>query len=267
MVILVSRWLKKISWVLVGDGAYACMALAQTCIKRNVTLISRLRLDAQLFEFPEYLPKKLGRKPLKGKRITLKALLTDPTQSWQSLVVNWYGGEIKTLECLSFTCLWYHAGLTPVTLRVVLVKTPAGKNEAEVFFSTNIELEPVNIINYFILRWNLEVTFFETRAHLGVETQRQWSDKAIQRTTPLLLGLYSLITLIGVEMNKIRSLVVAETTSWYDKKGDLTFVDIIAVVRRSIWAKRFSKSANHDDLIKIIDPNAAFILDQLALGA
>ena len=204
---------------------------------------------------------------LKGKRITLKTLLADATQSWQSLVVNWYGGETKTLECLSFTCLWYHAGLVPVTLRVVLVKTPNGKNEAEVFFSTDIGLEPVKIINYFILRWNLEVTFFETRAHLGVETQRQWSDKAIQRTTPLLMGLYSLITLIAVEMNKVRSLVVAETTSWYDKKGELTFIDIIAVVRRSIWSKRFSKSASHDDLVKIIDQDVALILDQLAIAA
>lgn len=267
MVILISRWLKKTAWILVGDGAYACMALAQTCIKQNVTLISRLRLDAQLFKFPEYLPKRLGRKPIKGERITLKMLLADPTQSWQSLVVNWYGGETKVLECLSFTCLWYHAGLVPVTLRIVLVKTPNGKNEAEVFFSTDISLAPFKIINYFILRWNLEVTFFETRAHLGVETQRQWSDKAIQRTTPLLMGLYSIITLIGVEMNKARSLVVAETTSWYDKKGELTFIDILAVVRRSIWSKRFSKSANHHDLVKIIDQDMTFILDQLAIAA
>ena len=267
MVMLVSRWLNKAAWVLVGDGAYACMALAQTCVKRNVTLLSRLRLDAQLFEFPEYLPKKLGRKPIKGKRITLKNLLTDLTQPWQSLVVNWYGGEKKTLECLSFTCLWYHAGQPPLTLCVVLVKTPGGKNEAEVFFSTDMTLEPVKIINYFILRWNLEVTFAETRAHLGVETQRQWSDKAIQRTTPLLMGLYSLLTLIAIEMNKIKTLVVTETTSWYDKKGELTFVDIISVVRRSIWLKRFSKSGNHDDLEKIIGQDAKFILGQLALAA
>lgn len=147
------------------------------------------------------------------------------------------------------------------------MKTPGGKNEGEVFFSTDVVLGPIKTINYFILRWNLEVTFAETRAHLGVETQRQWSDKAIQRTTPLLMGLYSLLTLIAVEMNKIKTLVVTETTSWYDKKGELTFVDIISVIRRSIWTKRFSKSVNDDDFVKIIGQDAKLILEQLAFAA
>ena len=267
MVILISRWLNKAAWILVGDGAYACMALAQTCINRNVTLLSRLRLDAQLFEFPVHLPKKLGRKPVKGKRIELRKLLEDTKQTWVSLNVNWYGGIQKTIECLSFTCLWYHAGEPPVTLRIVLVKTPDGKNSAETFFSTDIKLEPVQIINWFILRWNIEVTFAETRMHLGVETQRQWSDKAIHRTTPLLMALYSLLTLIALEMNKNKALVVAETTSWYDKKGELTFTDIILAVRRSLWATRFSKSENGEDSLKIINQNTKYILDQLALAA
>ena len=267
MVMLISRWLNKAAWILVGDGAYACMALAQTCIDRNVTLLSRLRLDAQLFEFPVHLPKKLGRKPVKGKRIELKKLLEDPNQSWVSLDVNWYSGIQKTIECLSFTCLWYHAGEPPVTLRIVLVKTPGGKNSAETFFSTDVTLKPVQIINWFILRWNIEVTFAETRMHLGVETQRQWSDKAIHRTTPLLMALYSLLTLIALEMNKKKALVVAETTSWYDKKGELTFTDIILAVRRSLWSKRFSKSENDQDSLKIIDQNTKYILDQLVLAA
>jgi len=80
----------------------------------------------------------------------------------------------------------------PISLRIVLVKTPNGKNEAETFFSTDVNLEPTQIINYFVLRWNIEVTFEETRANLGVETQRQWSDNAIARTTPLLMGLSSI---------------------------------------------------------------------------
>ena len=97
----------------------------------------------------------------------------DPSQTWQTLAVKWYGGEQRTIECLTFECLWYHAGERPLKLRIVLVKTPGGKNEAEAFFSTNIANSPTQIIEWFVLRWNIEVTFAKTRAHLGVETQRQ----------------------------------------------------------------------------------------------
>lgn len=127
--------------------------------------------------------KRRGRPPVKGKRINLKAMMDDLTQPWQLITINWYGGEKKTLACSNFTCLWYHAGELPLPLLIVRVKTPDGKNEAEVFFSTDENNLPVQIINWFVLRWNIKVTFAETRMHLGVETQRQWSDNAIQRCT------------------------------------------------------------------------------------
>lgn len=267
MVKVVCRWLKR-HWILIGDGAYACMNLAATCIKKNVTLISRLRLDAQLFHAPVAEKKKLGRKPVKGKRIQLKELLIDPEQAWQTETVNWYGGEKKQIEYLTFVCLWYHAGSAPITLRIVLVKTPNGKNEAETFFSTDIALTPTQIINYFVLRWNIEVTFEETRAHLGVETQRQWSDKAIARTTPLLMGLFSLVTLVAFSMHQIKALVSMETASWYDKKGELTFSDILSIVRRSIWSEKyFSKSENQPDLDKCPDKTINTLIYQLSLAA
>jgi hypothetical protein len=267
MVKLVSRWLRR-SWILVGDGAYACMDLAATCIKQNVILISRLRLDAQLFLFPVYEKKKLGRKPIKGERIQLKELLADQKQIWQTGIVNWYGGEKKTIEYITFICLWYHAGIMPVPLRIVLVKTPNGKNEAETFFSTDADLEPVQIINYFVLRWNIEVTFEETRAHLGVETQRQWSDKAIARTTPLLMGLYSLITLVALKMNQIKALTSMEVASWYDKNGELTFSDILALVRRDIWfQKNFSKSQNKPDFNKYANETINALIYHLSMAA
>lgn len=267
MVKIVSRWLDK-PWILLGDGAYACMDLAVTCIKQRVALISRLRLDAQLFHFPGYEKKKLGRKPIKGKRIYLKDLLADSKQNWQIGIVNWYGCQRKQVQYLSFVCLWYHAGSAPITLRVVLVKTPGGKNEAETFFSTNIDLKPTQIINYFVLRWNIEVTFEEARANLGVETQRQWSDKAIARTTPLLMGLFSFVTLVALKMNQIKGLVSIDLASWYDKKGELTFSDILALVRREIWFKRsFSKSQNQPDLDKYPDEMLNALIYQLSIAA
>jgi hypothetical protein len=267
MVILVSRWLKR-QWVLIGDGAYACMDLAATCIKLQVILISRLRLDAQLYQFPVYEKKKLGRKPIKGPRIKLKELLTDPSQNWQTAIVNWYGGEQHTIEYLTFNCLWYHAGFEPLTLLIVLVKTPNGKNMAEAFFSTNIHLAPTKIIEYFVLRWNIEVTFEETRALLGVETQRQWSDKAIARSTPLLMGLFSFVTLVAFTMHQTKALVSQETASWYNKESDLTFSDLLVIVRRSIWSQKyFSKSEKQLDSDKCFDKTIDALIYQLSLAA
>lgn len=268
MVKLVSRWLRR-SWILLGDGAYACMDLATACIQQGVTLISRLRLDAQLFHFPpEQDAKKRGRKAIKGKRINLKGLLKDQAQRWQTGLANWYGGEKKAVEYLTFICLWYQAGKAPIPLRIVLVKTPNGKNEAETFFSTDVELEAIQIINYFVLRWNIEVTFEEVRASLGVETQRQWSDKAIARTTPLLMGLYSFVTLVAFKMHQIKPLVSMNVASWYNKNGELTFSDILALVRRDIWhQKNFSKSEKKPDLDKYNKSLVNDLIYQLSIAA
>jgi len=267
MVMLVSRWLKR-RWILVGDGAYACMQLAATCIKQKVVLISRLRLDAQLFEFPMVEEKKLGRKPIKGARIQLKTFLTDTKQKWQQGIVDWYGAEKRHIDYITFTCLWYHAGCAPITLRIVLVKTPNGKNSAEVFFSTDINLAPEKIIHYFVLRWNIEVTFEESRALLGVETQRQWSDKAIARTTPLLMGLFSFVTLVAFKMHQIKKLVSMEFSSWYSKEGDLTFSDILTIVRHSILSKKyFSKSEKLFDSDKCFNKTVNSLIYQLSLAA
>ena len=126
----------------------------------------------------------------------------------------------------------------------------------------------MKIINWFVLRWNIEVTFFETRAHLGVETQRQWSDNAIQRSTPLLMSMYSLLTLIALKINATTKLSSCEVTSWYNKQGELTFADIIVLIRRSIWSKRyFSRSANQDDFVKFNDQELDDLIYQISLAA
>ena len=120
------------------------------------------------------------------------------------------------------------------------------------------------IIECFVLRWNIEVTFEETRAHLGVETQRQWSDRSIARTTPLLMGLFSLITLMALKLRAMYQLAPL-SASWYQKNGEVTFSDVIAFVRRITWAnKYFSKSGNKGDSIKIEMPELNLLINQLA---
>jgi len=248
---IISRWFKR-AWVLIGDGGFACIQLGHACIKHKVTLVSRLRLDSALYEFAQTPAKgQRGRHREKGMRaVSLKVLAKDMTQAWHETTINWYGGEKKKVLLLSEINLWYSSGEKPMPIRWVLVLDPA-KNEAEAFFSTDLQLAPEQIIRWFVLRWNIEVTFAESRMHLGMETQKQWSDKAIARTTPCLMALFSLVCLFACQMIKNKALPIL-STAWYDKKGEATFSDIIAYVRRDIWSSQyFNDSMVEADYMKI----------------
>jgi hypothetical protein len=102
-------------------------------------------------------------------------------------VAGWDGGTERIVEVTSATGVWYHTGLPPVPVRWVLVRDPLEEFTAQALLSTNLESDPVRMLEWFDRRWQVEVTFEEARAHLGMETQRQWSDTAIARTTPAVL--------------------------------------------------------------------------------
>ncbi len=103
----------------------------------------------------------------------------------------WYDGSVRTLELASQTAVWYHCGKPPAPIRWVLIRDPRGELATQALLCTDPAVAPAQILEWFMLRWQLEVTFQEVRAHLGVETQRQWSDRAIARTTPVLMGRFS----------------------------------------------------------------------------
>ena len=138
-----------------------------------------------------------GRPPIKGKpHKKLSALLKDRNVQWKGCRISlWYGRTNRRVEFATGTALWYHAGLPPVPIRWLLVRDPSGELDPQAFLATDLNASPKDILTWFVSRWQVEVTFEEVRAHLGVETQRQWTDQAILRTTPALLGLFSIITL------------------------------------------------------------------------
>ena len=137
------------------------------------------------------------------------------------------------VEIISDTAVWNHPGRR-VPIRYVLVRDPQGELEPQGFLCTDLDADPLDILRWFIRRWSIEVTFAEVRRHLGVETQRQWSEPAIARTTPILLGLFSLITLWANDPFTERTPVV-RIASWY-RKSLPTFSDALACVRRQLWA-------------------------------
>jgi hypothetical protein len=247
----IHRWLPDRYIVLVADSAFAAIEFL-AAVRNHVCVVTRLRLDANLFGFPPQKRKGRGRPPIKGKRLKkLSAILNDPKVSWQRYRVSlWYGRTNRTVEITSATALWYRGGVPPVPIRWLLVRDPKGELEPQAFLATDLNASPRDILAWFVCRWQVEVTFEETRAHLGVETQRQWSDKAILRTTPALLALFSIITLWAHDLSKSRKLK-PRTAAWYPK-AVLTFSDAIAAVRREIWAHQISvMSRLRRDSIKI----------------
>ena len=142
-------------------------------------------------------------------------MIADPQTKWKRLrMKNWYGEPNRAIEIKSGKCLWYHTGKEAVPIRWVIVRDPLSKCSTQAVFSTRTTATPKQIVEWFIKRWQVEVTFEESRRHLGIETQRQWSAKAIGRETPCLFGLFSLITMVANELAKNGKLKIREA-AWY----------------------------------------------------
>jgi len=253
MILQVRRWLPGRALIFVGDSSYAALEFL-AAVQPHATFITRLRLDAALFEpAPSYEPgPKGGRPPRKGARLpNLQQRLDDPNTEWQLITIpKWYGRQDKQMLLASGTAVWYHAGLPVVALRWVLLKDPQGELDPAGLACTDPAMAPKCVVDFFIRRWTVEVTFEEARAHLGVETQRQWSDRAIRRSTPALFALFSLVTLWADQLAE-QGLLRTQRTAWYQKEHP-TFSDAIASVRRHCYLKGgFSRSAPQPDIDKL----------------
>ena len=185
-----------------------------------------------------------------------------PDVSWNASPVAWYDGTVRVVEIASQTAVWYHSGKPPVPIRWVLVRDPKGEFDPQALLCTDPAVAPVQILEWFVLRWQLEVTFQEVRSHLGVETQRQWSDRAIARTTPVLMGLFSWITLASHLLQKQQP-IIQRTAAWYAKPAP-TFVDAIALLRRTLWlaSEGFSMSPSHPNSEKVPTAFYARLIDR-----
>jgi hypothetical protein len=130
------------------------------------------------------------------------------------------------------------------------IRDPQGKFDTQALLCTKLEAAPVQVLEWFVRRWQVEVTFEEARAHLGMEIQRQESDKAVPRTTPCVLGLYALIILLAERLREQQALTVRRE-AWYAKEN-VTFSDTLAMGRRWLWAdQHFQMSQTQADMIQV----------------
>jgi hypothetical protein len=267
MLLLVGRWLPGRRIIAVADTTYAAIEML-AAVGRRVTVVTRLRLDARLFDPPPpRRPDAKGRPRVSGERQpTLVQRLVDPASRWRRIVISdWYGSGRRELDILTGTAVWDHPGRR-VPVRWVLVRDVAGEHDPQAFLCTDLEADALDILRWFVRRWALEVTFQEVRRHLGVETQRQWSDTAIARTTPALLALFSLITLWAHDLVG-QGRLGPRFAAWYPKQH-LTFSDALGAVRRQLWADGlFQASGRSRDMVKIPTPLADRLLDAACFPA
>jgi hypothetical protein len=236
MIFQTQRWLPHRPLVVVGDSAFSALEWLHALVRQNVTVVTRLRLDAALYEpAPCRPPGTNGRPRKKGKRLaTLRHLLHHKTTRWQRWTVpGWYGEGDRLIEVCSRTAVWYHTGLPPVPIRWVLIRDPLQRFDPQALLCTDLTQSPLTIVRWFVRRWPVEVTFQEVRKSLGVETQRQWTQQAIARTTPCLLALFSVVTLLADRLVRRGSLPLPQDV-WY-RKARPTFADALAAVRQQYW--------------------------------
>jgi hypothetical protein len=239
--------------IMVGDMSFAALELLGA-LAPATTCITRFRLDARLFApAPPRRPGTNGRPRVKGERLPLlSAILADPSTAWTRVAVpGWYGEGARDVELATGTAVWHQGGKPVLPLRWVLVRDPLGRFDPQALVATDVTLPAAEVVGYFVRRWQVEVTFAEARRHLGMETQREWSDRAIARTTPILLGLFSLVTLLATRLVRQGRLPV-RTAAWYAKPTP-TFSDALAAVRRQWWraATTFAISPHDCDMIKL----------------
>jgi hypothetical protein len=206
-----------------------------------------------------------------GRRRVRGAKLPHPQETIakaerQRASVGWYGGKKRRVEFVSQAACWYKASEGLVPIRWVFVHDLDGTHEDRYFYSTDPSLSPSRIISLYTGRWSIEVTFQESRQHLGLATPRNRKDKSVLRTAPCLLGLFSVIAVLFHHHTR-GTTPRPSAYPWYAKR-EVTFSDALAAVRRLLWQQTiFSESNQHDALKKLPRKLRATLWDQLSLAA
>ena len=254
------NWLGGYPVVVVADSGFSAVNLL-AAVRARATVVTRLRLDAALYGPVPPRTGKPGRPRKRGARQpTLTERIVDPSTVWARVVVSrWYGERERSVEVATGTALWYRRGVPGVWLRWVVVRDPSGAVEPKGFLCTDPAVEPATLLGWYLRRWSVEVTFAEVRRHLGVETQRQWSDLAVARTTPCLLGLFSVVALVADHLHTDGRLATRQS-AWYEKTSP-TFSDALAAVRVELWRAAVSETSGR---MRPMSVNTGAVFDRMS---
>lgn len=237
---------------LTGDGSFATLELFIHAQKVGIGMIARMKFNSRLYLLPakQYSKNKPGPKPPVGKRLlSMDKRLEDKRIKWTKVIFSqWYGQTNKEMMITSGLAIWRKSNTHLLKIKWVLVKDPEGVLKPVLLGCTDFDLAEEKVVSFFVRRWRVEVTFAEVRRHLGVETQRQWSNLAIERSTPSLMALFSIVCLLANTLHKKQKLK-PNKAAWYPKKC-VTFSDVLAAVRLEILHKTQFSTSHEITLIK-----------------
>ena len=253
------------TFVFVGDSGYGTHAVARFCHRHRdrLTLVSKLHPDANLFTPPPPYAGR-GRPRVKGDRLPKPRQVAMTTPLLTAMTVSWYGGGTRRVGTVGRTGHWYKAGDGLVPVRWVYVRDHTGTHREEYFFTTDTTLMPAEVIAHYASRWNIETTFQEMRAHLGLETTRGWRERTVVRAAPCLFGLYAVVAALFALLPEGKR---AGGVNWRGKEG-VTFSDALGAVRRWLWTESIFPQADADRAFeKLPEPVRQLLLTALAPAA
>jgi hypothetical protein len=240
--------------VVVGDAAYTNSSVIKRR-PRHVTVVGRSRMDAALYALPPpRRPGQRGRPRVRGARLpTPAAQAAAPDAPWQAVTATVYGKTV-TVRVLVIDALWYVAAGGEL-VRLIVVRGFPGHERDDAFVSTDPTMTAQTIIETIAARWPLETTFEETKGKLGLEEPQNRTERAVQRTAPMALWMYTLVVLWYLKTGCRLRAARTETLPWYRSKEAPAFSDMLATLRRASWSERlFDPRANHSTFRKRLRP-------------
>jgi hypothetical protein len=259
------RWFPDRHFVFAGDQSYGSHAMAALAPRTDNRLhvVSKFHPDANLYEPPPAYAG-TGRPRVKGaKRPAPRQVVA--TAQRAPLNVAWYGGGRRDVAVATGTGHWYKSGKGLVPVRWVYVHDLTGTHRDEYFYGTDVAMTAQQIIEAYTGRWNIETTFEESRAYLGLESTQGWCERTVGRAEPCLLGLYSVVALMYWSLPAHEQ--EAGAVEWAGK-ATVTFSDAITAVRRWLWARWvFARAGHGDTYAKLPEAFGQLLLDGLAPSA
>ncbi len=264
---LLLRWFPGRQFLFAGDQNYGSHEMARLAPRTagRLHVVSKFHPNANLYEPPPPYAGH-GRPRVKGAKLPTPREVV-ATAARARLNVAWYGGGRRDVEVVSGTGHWYKAGAGLVPVRWVYVHDRTGTHRDEYFYSTDVDMTPQEIIEEYTGRWNIETTFEEARAYLGLETTRGWCARTVGRAEPCLLGLYSVVALMYGLLPPADQDQGA--VDWEGKEPvAVTFSDAVRAVRRWLWTHWVFPQAGHAEAFaKLPRAFQQFLLDALAPAA